>query len=302
MSLSKPSGHNPVRELSAEVALQADDYLGEGPTWDGERQELSWVDITRAAIRSWQPESGRVRDLALDPPISFAVPRVGGGFVVGREHEIAVLDDRGSMETVFRVGNPAADTRFNDGKCDAAGRLWAGTMSTVREPGVGTLYRVAGDGAAAEVVAETTVSNGLAWSPDNRRFYFTDSTTQRVDVFDFELKQGTIANRRPWIEIDPRDGLPDGLTVDNDGGLWVSLFGGGEVRRYDATAQLEARAKLPVSNPTSVTFGGAALDRLFVTTAKHRLSDEQRAGQPLAGAIFALEAGVTGLPHSRFSG
>jgi sugar lactone lactonase YvrE len=291
-----------VRRLSVGVALEADDYLGEGPTWDDERHELRWVDITRAAIRSWRPASGELRDVVLDPPISFAVPRRDGGFVIGRQDEVAVLDGDGTIRTLFRIPAPAAETRFNDGKCDAGGRLWAGTMSTVREPGVGALYRVTADGAVAEVVSETTISNGMAWSPDASRFYFTDSTTQRIDLFDFEPESGEIENRRSWIEIDPRDGLPDGLAADRDGGLWVALFGGGEIRRYDTNGRLEARATLPVSNPTSLTFGGPGLDRMFVTTAKHRLSAEQLAREPLAGAIFTLEPGVAGLPHRPFSG
>jgi sugar lactone lactonase YvrE len=185
------------------------------------------------------------------------------------------------------VADPPADTRFNDGKCDAAGRLWAGTMSTARRPGDGRLYRVGAGGDAVVAIPSTTISNGLGWSPDNTLFYFVDSTSQAIDVFDFDLDGGEIANRRRFAAIDPGDGLPDGLTVDAEGGVWVCLFGGGCVRRYDPAGRLDAAVELAISKPTSLAFGGPRLDRLYVTSA-------------LGGAILEIEPGVRGLPGNRF--
>ena len=260
------------------------DELGEGPSWhDG---LLTWVDIERGRLRRWRPADGFEDTRELGAPLSFAVPRQRGGWAVGRRDRIGLVAPDGEESTLMQVADPPPDTRFNDAKCDAAGRLWAGTMSTARRPGDGRLYRVEPNGDAIEALSATTISNGLAWSPDSALFYFVDSPTQAIDVFDFELDRGRIANRRRFAEIDPRDGLPDGLTVDAEGGVWVCLFGGGCVRRYDSNGSLEAVVRLPVPRPTSVAFGGADLDRLYVTSA--------------GGGIQEIAAGVRGLPVNRF--
>jgi sugar lactone lactonase YvrE len=281
------------------LALPAGDELGEGPSWqDG---ELTWVDITRGRLRRWRPADGRREVLELAPPVSFAIAREAGGWAIGRRDRIELIGPDGPR-TLFQLTYPPADTRFNDAKCDATGRLWAGTMSTARRTGDGGLYRIGPDGEAPELIASTTVSNGLGWSPDSTLLYFIDSPRQGIDVLDFDQAEGRISNRRRWVDIDPADGLPDGLAVDSEGGVWVCLFGGGCVRRYDPDGRLDAVAALPVSNPTSCAFGGPDLDRLYVTTAKHRLAPEQLEREALAGAIFEIAPGVSGLPAHRFAG
>jgi sugar lactone lactonase YvrE len=262
------------------------DELGEGPSW--QEGQLTWVDIDRGLLRRWRPADGVEDTLDLGAPLSFAVPREGGGWAVGRRDRIGLVAPDGEESTLMEVPDPPAETRFNDAKCDAAGRLWAGTMSTARRPGDGRLYRVEHDGETIEALSATTISNGLGWSPDSARFYFVDSPTQAIDVFDFELARGRISGRRRFAEIDPRDGLPDGLTVDAEGGVWVCLFGGGCVRRYDAAGSLDAVIRLPLSRPTSLAFGGPDLDRLYVTSA--------------GGGLYELAAGVRGVPVNRFAG
>jgi sugar lactone lactonase YvrE len=173
-------------------------------------------------------------------------------------------------------------------------------MSTARVPGTAALYRIEPDGRPERIIAGTTISNGLGWSPSGDRMYFVDSTTQRVDVLDYDRDSGSVRRRRPLAPIDR--GMPDGLAVDADGGLWVCLFGGGEVRRYTPSGELDAVAELPVSNPTSAAFGGDDLGTLYVTSARHRLSPRQLAAEPLAGAVFALRPGTPGLPADRFAG
>jgi sugar lactone lactonase YvrE len=291
-----------VASLSARIALAAGDHLGEGPSWHPDAGELSWVDINRGLLRRWRPEDGGEDTLELGPPVSFAVARDAGGWVIGRRDRVTLVGLDGQESSLMQIADPPADTRFNDGKCDAAGRVWAGTMSTVRRPGDGRLYRIDPDGEAAEVISSTTISNGLGWNPDHTLFYFVDSTTQKIDVFDFDLATGNLANRRAWVEIDPADGLPDGLTVDDEGGVWLCLFGGGCVRRYDAEGRLDAVAELPVSNPTCPVFGGPDLDRLYVTSARHRLTSEQLQEQVLAGGIFEISPGVRGRAGNRFPG
>ena len=282
--------------------LQARDQLGEGAFWDERAGELLRVDITRGRIHAWNPATHRVETQEMAGEVSAVVPRAAApGWLVATGRRL-LLRDGEAQRTLAFVERDRPDNRFNDCKCDPQGRLWAGTMSGRRAPGTAALYRLRGGGEIERVIAGTTISNGLGWSPAGDRMYFIDSTTQRIDVLDFDAASGDVANRRALVEVDPRDGLPDGMTVDAEGGIWVCLFGGGAVRRYSPEGVLEAAIALPVTNPTSAAFGGADLRTLYVTTARHRLSPEQLAVEPLAGDLFALYPGVRGMPGNRFAG
>jgi len=284
------------------VALPARDQLGEGPFWDERSGELLRVDITRGRIHAWSPVTHRVTTHEVAGEVSAVLPRAEtSGWLLAIGHRL-VLDDGGAQRTLAVVECDRPGNRLNDCKCDPQGRVWAGTMSRQREPGSAALYRLVAGGAIERVIAGTTISNGLGWSPSGDRMYFIDSTTQRIDVFDFDAAGGTLAGRRTLVEVDPGDGLPDGMAVDAEGGIWVCLFGGGAVRRYSPAGVLDAAIALPVTNPTSPVFGGADLRTLYVTSARHRLSPEQVAVEPLAGAVLALHPGVRGLPGNRFAG
>jgi sugar lactone lactonase YvrE len=282
-------------------AIDARDHLGEGPHWDESAGELLWVDITQGRLHAWSPPYD-VRTQTLDDEVSAVIPRATGrGHVVATGHRLVLRD--GDTESVLAVvEDDLPDNRFNDCKCDPQGRLWAGTMSKTRTPGTAALYRLAPGGELERVIAGTTISNGLAWSPSGDTMYFIDSTTRRIDVFDFDGATGDITNRRPLIEIDPNDGLPDGMTVDVEGGIWVCLFGGAAIRRYGSDGTLEDSIALPTSNPTSPAFGDPDFRTLYITTARHRLSPAQLATEPLAGAVLTLDPGVSGLPGNRLAG
>jgi sugar lactone lactonase YvrE len=287
---------------SAEVALDAGDQLGEGPFWDELRGELLRVDISGGLVHGWSPSTGSAWTREYEGEVGAAIPRAGrDGLVLAAGHRI-VLDDGDETRVLARVEEHLSANRFNDGKCDPQGRLWAGTMSNDGPPGAAALYRLDPGGEPERVVAGTTISNGLGWTPGGERMYFIDSTTGRVDVFDFDSGSGAISNRRPFARIDPADGLPDGMTVDAEGGVWVCLFGGGAVRRYCEDGALDAVIPMPVTNPTSLAFGGPDLRTLYVTSARHGMSSEQLAAEPEAGAVLALEPGVAGLPGNRFAG
>ena len=280
------------------VAIKAGDQLGEGPFWDEERGELLRVDIARGLVHGWSPETGASWRREVDGEVSAAIPRANrDGLLLAVGHRLLLDDGGGGVRVLARVEEDLAANRFNDCKCDPRGRLWAGTMSKERAPGAAALYRLAPGRELDRVIAGTTISNGLAWSPSGELMYFIDSTTQRIDVLDFDAAGGALSDRRPFAEIDPGDGIPDGMTVDADGGVWVCLFGGGAVRRYGEDGALEAHIVLPVTNPTSAVFGGPELRTLYVTSARHKLSEE-----PLAGAVLALDPGVTGLPGNPFAG
>jgi sugar lactone lactonase YvrE len=291
-----------ARELVADVALNAGDHLGEGPSWDAATGELTRVDINAGRVHRWAPATEAHSSVDLGDLTGFALPRRTGGLVAGVRHSVVLVDADGTRHTLAEVEADRAENRFNDARCDSAGRLWAGTLSMVRRPGDAALYRIDPDGAIERILEGLTIANGIGWSPDEQLMYFIDSTTQRIDVMDFDPAAGRVHDRRAFVRIDAADGLPDGLAVDAYGGVWVALFGGGAVRRYAPDGRLDAIAPLPVSNCTCPAFGGADLDELYVTSARHGLSDEQLAAQPLAGAVFRIAAGVRGLAAHPFGG
>jgi sugar lactone lactonase YvrE len=293
---------------SAQIALDARDELGEGPFWDDLRSELVRVDISRGLVHGWNPATGAAWRLQCDEEVGAALPRESAdGLVLAVGRRIMVDEgashERGARTRVLAsVEDDRPGNRFNDCKCDPAGRLWAGTMSGEETPGEASLYRLAPGGEIERVISGTTISNGLGWNLAGDRMYFIDSTTRRIDVFDYDAGSGEISGRRPFAEMGPSDGLPDGMTVDSEDGVWVCLFGGGAVRRYADDGALEAHIELPVTNPTHPVFGGPDLLTLYVTSARHHLSEEQLAAEPHAGAVLVLEPGVAGLPGNRFAG
>lgn len=284
------------------IALDRRDLLGEGPHWDAQAGELVRVDIRNGRVHGWDPASGADWTISVDGEVGAAIPRVGGGLLLAVDHDLLAREPDGTQRTLATVERELDANRFNDCRCDARGRLWAGTMSRTRTTGAAALYRLEPGGELERVIDDTTISNGIGWSPAGDRMYFVDSTTQQIDVLDYDEATGAIAGRRPFATVDPADGLPDGLAVDAEGGVWLCLFGGGALRRYDDAGSLSAVVPLPVTNPTCPAFGGPDLGTLYVTSARHRLTDEQLAAEPLAGALLALEPGVRGLPRHRFGG
>ena len=286
--------------MTPEVLVADGDELGEGPHWDAATGELVRVDITRGRVHRLDPASGRASSIELGDLVGFAIPRASGGLVVGLRRAVVLLDPDGTRRTLTTLESDLPDNRLNDAKCDPAGRLWAGTMAMGETQPDGALYRIEADGTTERVVSGLTISNGLDWSPDASLMYLNDTPTQRIDVFDHDPSTGAVTGRRPFARIE--QGFPDGLTVDADGGVWVALFGGGQVRRYSPDGRLDVVVPLPVTNGTSLTFGGPDYTDLYVTTARHHLDAAQLAAQPLAGAVFVLQPGVHGRPAGRFAG
>jgi sugar lactone lactonase YvrE len=283
--------------MNVTVDARAADQLGEGPVWLPRCAQLLRVDIHAPAIVVRDVGSGSEQRRPTSDHVGFALPATGGGLIAGVGRELVQLADLDAEPVAIAAVEPDRPrNRFNDAAVDAHGRLWAGTMSTTREPGTAALYRLVPGGAPELAIAGATISNGLDWNLDATRLYYIDSTTQRVDAIDFDLDRGRLGRRRPFAVIDPADGLPDGLCVDAEGGVWIALFGGGAIRRYRPDGTLDAHVPLPLTNPTSLAFGGPELRDLYVTSARHRLTPAQLAGEPLAGSLLRLRPGVSGRP------
>jgi sugar lactone lactonase YvrE len=272
--------------------------LGEGPlwnTWGPAGATLQWVDIPGGKLHRTVPSSGKTVTADLGAPVSAVLPMPDGRVVVSRRDRLIALETDGTERTLARVSLPRA-ARFNDGATDPQGRVWIGSMDTEERSAVGILYRLDPGGVLTPVVTGVTVSNGLGWSPDGSTLYYVDSPTRRIDALDFDPGTGNVAGRRRFADLTSVPGLPDGLTVDTEGGVWVALHGGGVLHRYGRGGRLDTVVSLPVSRPTSCAFGGPDLADLYVTTASAPLSAAERAAQPLAGRLLRLRPGPVGIP------
>ncbi|MGI8553707.1 MAG: SMP-30/gluconolactonase/LRE family protein [Dehalococcoidia bacterium] len=289
--------------IQAEVILEAQAQLGEGPIWDGQGQQLLWVDIEAEEVHLLRPDTGQDRALAIGQMVGAAAVRTAGGFVLAVRDGFALLDsDSGAVTMIAEVEAGNRLSRMNDGKCDPAGRFWAGTMALDFAPGAGSLYRLDPDHRLTLVVPTVTISNGLGWSPDKRTMYYIDTPTRGVDAFDFEIDTGAIARRRRLITIPRGAGSPDGMTVDADGCLWVALWGGSSMHRYTPDGHLDRNVALPAAFITSGAFGGPNLDVLYITSAANPVPAAERSAQPHAGAVFACHPGVRGLAANEYGG
>jgi sugar lactone lactonase YvrE len=279
------------------VAADVRCELGEGPVWDAARGELVWVDIDRGRVYR-RSGVGEITLMDVGQPVGSAVPRADGGLALALSDGFAVLATDGDRpRLVAAVERDRPDTRMNDGACDGRGRFWAGTMSLHGDTRTAALYRLDSDLTVTRVLPGISVSNGIGWSPDERTLYHVDTPRRRIDVYDFDPSRGDVAGRRTVIPVEREHGLPDGLAVDAEGGIWVALWGGSAVQRYSPDGALEARLDIPASNVTSCCFGGPGLDVLYVTSAARDAHD-----QPLAGAVFSFQPGVRGLPSTPFAG
>ena len=276
--------------------------LGEGPVWDDRQGMLRWVDITAGVVHRLEVATGEHASVSVGLPVSALALRADGIIVAAQDGFALVDEGAHEVRLVGPVEPDDRSTRMNDGKCDAAGRFWAGSMAFDFAAGRGSLWCLEPDGAhtVRRVLDGLTLSNGLAWSPDDRTLYFIDSTTYRVDAIDFDLDTGTLGARRPFVTVDRGLGMPDGMAMDVDGCFWVALFGGSGVCRFTPRGALDRMVEVPATNVTSCTFGGSALDELYITTAAEGLDARARREQPHAGGLFAVDAGVSGMAPARF--
>jgi sugar lactone lactonase YvrE len=288
--------------MNIDLVLDVKAELGEGPLWDAASQRLLFVDIMRGHVHEFDPVSGADRVFEVGEPVGALTPTRRGDLVLAAKTGFLRLDRGTSAITrVATVEADIPDNRMNDGYCDARGRFWAGTMN-MRGRMHGSLYRLDPDGRVSRMLAPVSVSNGIDWSLDGRLMYYVDTHTGRIDVFDFDEPTGSIANRRPLVNVPHTAGHPDGLIVDAEGCLWLALWAGSAIHRYTPDGQLERMVKTPVTHPTKCAFGGPDLTDLYFTSALIELNPAARAAQPMAGGLFRCTPGVAGRRPHVFAG
>ena len=270
--------------------------------WDDAAARLLWVDLTAGQVHALHSSSGAVRSWALGREVGLAVPRRSGGLALAVREGFAVLDEAGEETPLASPLVDRPELRMNDGAVDPAGRLWAGSMAYDSRAGAGALYCLDADGTLTTMLEEVTISNGMAWDATARWLYYIDTGTGGIDRFAYDAPTGAISDRRRVVEIPPELGVPDGMTIDDEGCLWVAVWDGWQVRRHAPDGRLLDVVEVPVERPTSCAFGGPGLDRLFITTSRFGLADSALAGQPLAGALLVADVGARGLPTPAFGG
>lgn len=301
-----------MRENTADLAHSIRSEHGEGPVWDDRRACLYWVDISGRAVHRFDPSSGRDVAVHVDQRVGAVALRTDGTLLVAAERGLAVLDPDevpvaapGSpdgpvlLDMAVAIEADRPDMRANDGAVDPAGRYWIGTMALDARAGAGTLYRVDTDRSVHPQLTGLSVSNGIAWAPDGTQAWFVDSPTQRVDELVVDPDNGDVVERRPAIDLSGVPGVPDGMTIDAEGGLWIAMYGGWQVRRYGPDGEVDRVVRLPTAKPTSCALGGNDLDEVWITTTTEDLDGDELDAQPEAGSLFTCLADVPGVPARR---
>lgn len=284
--------------INATAIGQFEAQWGEGPVWHEGR--LLYVDIEGKKIVTFDPGTERETFIEVGERVGVVVPRAAGGLVMGGDNGLAFVDSASGKRTP--IADPESDkkpdNRFNDGKCDPAGRFWAGTISTVKKTGDAALYMLDTSGKLHLKFPNVTNSNGLCWSADATLFYYIDTPTRKIRVFDYDNATGDISGERIAVDTGRIDASPDGMSMDADGNLWVAFCRGSAVVCFDPSAGKELeRIPLPVTGVTSCAFGGPELKTLYITTGQFKGQDE-----PGAGRLYVAEPGVSGQPVTPYAG
>ena len=294
-------GADPGVELAVAEACG----LGESPMWHPREQVLYWCDIPGHRLYRFDPVRRDLVHWQFDTDVASCAPMLDGGMLLAMRDGLFRCDLATGARR--RLAAPPYDPgveRFNDGKCDAQGRFWVGTIYEPRQPALAALYRY-GRGELERQAEGITVSNGLGWSPDGRAMYWSDTKAHRIDVFDVEPASGELSARRTFAGFEPRQvgeplsrygGRPDGAAVDTEGCYWVAMFEGSRMLRLSPNGELLREVRLPVQCPTMPCFGGADLKTIYITSARHGRPPEELAVQPWAGCVLSLRVDVPGLP------
>jgi sugar lactone lactonase YvrE len=270
--------------------------LGEGPVWVERDQALWFVDIKLRKIHRYDPASCDKRSWDSPEQIGFILPAERGGFIAGLQSGLFRFDEKtGGFERLAEVEPNKPANRINDGVTDPSGRLWFGTMDNGETAPSGSFYRYERGKVVPAGLTGISITNGPVVSPDGRILYHVDTLKGTIGACDV-AEDGTLGPSRPFVRIDPKEGYPDGPTIDSEGCVWISLYAGWEARRYSPAGELLQTVRFPVSNITKIAFGGADLRTVYATTARQLLSAQGLAKQPQIGDLFEFRADVPGIP------
>ncbi|MDP4549432.1 SMP-30/gluconolactonase/LRE family protein [Alkalihalobacillus macyae] len=290
--------------MEATLVIDARTILGEGPSWDDQKQLLYWVDIEGKKVHAYNPMTAGNIEMKQEQMVGTIAPRESGGLVMAMAGGFYAMNL--STENVDAITDPEShlpDNRFNDGKCDPAGRFWAGTMHLEGLKGEGALYCLDESLEVTKKIDHVSTSNGLAWSPDTRYMYFIDTPTKKVVRYDYDLTTGDIRNPVEVITIPDGEGMPDGMTSDVDGNLWIAHWGGSKVTRWNPdTGERLLEVNVPALNVTSCVFGGKERNELYITTARTNMSEEELKQFPYAGGVFRVKTKTKGSRTYAFKG
>jgi sugar lactone lactonase YvrE len=295
----------------AELVLDSRAFLGEGPVWDDREGVLWWLDIFSGQLHRFDPLTGTDGIFDVGEQIGAVAPRRSSGLVLAAPQGFAGYEPKDAAHIAIAEVNHDPNTmRLNDGKCDRHGRFWAGSIAhnpispteVVPTPNSGRLYYLDVDQTVHNALEGVTVSNGMAWSSDDRTFYFIDSGTFSVDAFDFNLSTASLTNRRSVVSFLQSEGIPDGMCIDEDDAIWVAVSGRGQIHRYLPERTLDAVIDLPVSRVTSCSFGGTDLSDLYITTHSALMTEADRAAEPCSGGLYRCRPGVRGVATNDYAG
>jgi sugar lactone lactonase YvrE len=284
--------------MEFEIVHDARATLGEGPAWDTKNQTIYWVDILEKRVHYHHDNDDGF--IQLDEMPGCLAPTKSGTLIVAARASILDLEPATDKTTLLASVTEHANNRFNDGKCDPAGRFLAGTMNMDEKTPSGALYSVDGQ-SVTRLLDGIRISNGLAWSPDHKTFYYIDTPTREVQAFDYDFPTGQIANPRVVITVPESLGWPDGMTSDTEGNLWIAMWGGAAITRWNPeNGKLLEKISLPAKNVTSCVFGGDDLNELYVTSARGGLEDADLTAYSHSGSLMRLQTRVRGMPTFEF--
>ena len=284
------------------LTLKIKSELGEGAFWDHRSHHLFWVDITGLKVHIYDPETGINKTFPTPSMVGTVVPGNSDKAVIALVDGIYMLNTlNGEISLLSDVEAHMTYNRFNDGKCDPNGNLWVGSMHFDQTLPKANLYKVDGKGKATKMLDSVTISNGIVWTKDSKTMYYIDTPTGHIKAFDFDVKNSSISNERIAVEVPESIGFPDGMTIDDEDKLWVGLWNGNAVARFDpVSGKLMSKIEVPAHNVTSCSFGGRNFDTLYITTSSLDMSEEEHAKYPLAGSLFEVKPGVKGVAGNIF--
>lgn len=286
----------------AVLAYEIKAELGEGAYWNHLTQTFYWVDIEGKKLYIFDPATQKNRSFDTPSRIGTVVPANSTEAMVALEDGIHILNtDDGSLMMYAEIESKIADNRMNDGKCDPAGRLWVGSMHMPQSTANGSVYMIDGKGSYKVMIDSVTISNGIVWTKDAKTMYYIDTPTGYVRAYDYDNVTGFISNERKVIEVPESIGFPDGMAIDNEDKLWVGLWNGNKVARYDPlTGKMMSSIDVPAHNVTACAFGGPNLDTLYITTASIDMTDAELDSMPFSGSLFKAVPGVQGVQSAQF--